>query len=334
MRLNALVDRAQRTELEALRNKEAVHRLFAQQLAGYSTLSGPTLHDSSPLTRMRKAGSKSLSLSISPNRIREIHDPCSRILNQLHKILFISQLPPAMEGEMAAQRQVIDRYKRELFSHRNHYRGWNLKDELHKLVGGSQEVVQHIFYGNHLGVDPPERQRITYEELQRLIEQVQQKNDILRALRPDIQYFRTWYSQHPAKHKSGSPESPPHQSMEQDFLSSLWQVLADTGYYSLQGSAADEPPSGPSTLDLAESVSTRIPPSNMAPLSRPPRPPRRARSPLTCASSEQHLAGPRTEAPVLPEPLRVLPTISHNSSGHQVPHPVAQLPPVVPRSKA
>ena len=79
-------------------------------------------------------------LSISPNRIREIHDPCSRILNQLHKILFISQLPPSMGGELSAQRQVIEKYKRALFSHRNHYRGWNLKDELNKLVSGRLHV--------------------------------------------------------------------------------------------------------------------------------------------------------------------------------------------------
>ena len=77
-----------------------------------------------------------------------------------------------MDSNLTAQRQVIDKYKRELFSHRNHYRGWNLKDELHKLVSGSQEVIQHIFFGAPPGSEPASRQRISYEDLQRFIEQV------------------------------------------------------------------------------------------------------------------------------------------------------------------
>jgi hypothetical protein len=119
-------------------------------------------------------------LSISPNRIREINDPCSRILNQLHKILFISQLPPSMEGELSAQRQVVEKYKRALFSHRRlavHQRGWNLKDELNKLVSGSQEVINLTFYSPTVVHEDAKgasavKQRITYEELQHFIEQV------------------------------------------------------------------------------------------------------------------------------------------------------------------
>ena len=52
--------------------------------------------------------------------------------------------------EAQALEELVEKYKRELFSHRNHYRGWNLKDELHKLVSGSQEVIQHIFFGGVL----------------------------------------------------------------------------------------------------------------------------------------------------------------------------------------
>jgi len=280
LRSEVLVEREwrQRHELEALRNKEAVHRLFAQQqLAGTSSNAPPACtRESSPLWRTRKAA-KSLSLSISPSRIREIHDPCSRILNQLHKILFISQLPPTMEGELAAQRQVIDKYKRELFSHRNHYRGWNLKDELHKLVSGSQEVVQDIFYGNALGVDAAERQRISYEDLQRLIE----------------------------------------------------QVLAETGYYSLQGSAAEEPPHGPNALEAVASDLTppprppghqyATPPAARPSMVKPP-----PSSPLGFASPELMRQDPWLEAGTLrPEPLRVLPTISTATPpyNHQHHHP-------------
>lgn len=130
-------------------------------------------------------------LSISPSRIREIHDPCSLILMQLHKILFISQLPPSLEGDLLAERQVIDKYKRELFSHRNLYRGRNLKDELHKVMSGSHDTIEMAFRshaaagsdgaghgagdsdgGSFGGGFGAAKQRMSYEELQRAIEHV------------------------------------------------------------------------------------------------------------------------------------------------------------------
>ena len=223
-------DWRQRHEREASRNKEAVHRLFARhQLDAHSRTNSCVARESSreasPMSPHRRAPlarePRSPMLSISPNRIREINDPCSRILNQLHKILFISQLPPSMEGELSAQRQVptqpashraggrnarahgptcsrvggmtgtephrtspfwqvVEKYKRALFSHRRlavHQRGWNLKDELNKLVSGSQEVINLTFYsptvvhGDAKGASAV-KQRITYEELQHFIEQV------------------------------------------------------------------------------------------------------------------------------------------------------------------
>jgi len=181
-------DWRQRHEREASRNKEAVHRLFARhRLDAHSRTNSCVPRESreaSPMSPHRRVPlarePRSPMLSISPNRIREINDPCSRILNQLHKILFISQLPPSMEGELSAQRQVVEKYKRALFSHRRlavHQRGWNLKDELNKLVSGSQEVINLTFYsptvvhGDAKGASAV-KQRITYEELQHFIEQV------------------------------------------------------------------------------------------------------------------------------------------------------------------
>lgn len=182
-------DWRQRHEREASRNKEAVHRLFARRHMGASQHKGrmnmggrpgganlflrETLDPSQP---RRSAQPRSPMLSISPSRIREIHDPCSRILNQLHKVLFISQLPPSMEGELSSERQAIEKYKRELFSHRKHYLGRNLKDELHKLMSGSQDIIDLAFRspasdgdsGSGFGM----KQRLSYEDLQRHIEQV------------------------------------------------------------------------------------------------------------------------------------------------------------------
>jgi len=180
-------DFRQKHEREASRNKEAVHRLLARHHLGSragancggapgsgqgGSSGGVGSHAAAPgplePSLLRRSGqSRSPMLSISPSRIREIHDPCSRLLNQLHKILFICQLPPSMEGELSAERLAIEKYKRELFSHRNLYRGRNLKDELHKVVSGSQETIDLAFRSPAADV-----QRISYEEMQHFIEQV------------------------------------------------------------------------------------------------------------------------------------------------------------------
>lgn len=175
----------QRHEREATRNKEAVHRLFARHHVGAgqrgaagscnnASISQREALEPSPLRR--SVPSRSPMLSISPSRIREIHDPCSRILHQLHKILFVSQLPPSMEGELSAERAAIEKYKRELFSHRSN-RARNLKDEIHKVMSGAQEMID-LSFRSPLATEADvtggftSRQRITYEELQRYIEQV------------------------------------------------------------------------------------------------------------------------------------------------------------------
>ena len=121
----------QRHEKEASSNREAVHRLFARRrldvactVASSAAASAGAMraqHRDYRTARMRSRhrlrtrsvrihGSPARRCCPSPNRIREIHDPCSRILNQLHKILFIAQLPPPMEGEASAHCQVIERY--------------------------------------------------------------------------------------------------------------------------------------------------------------------------------------------------------------------------------
>lgn len=120
-------------------------------------------------------------LSISPARIKEIQDPCSRILNQLHKILFISQLPPSVH--VSTERRLVERYKHALFSRRNHARGWSLKDELNKVLSGTDVMIDTAIHVPELGSsasadagageeDGPRHHRLTYAELQRCIERV------------------------------------------------------------------------------------------------------------------------------------------------------------------
>uniref|UniRef100_A0A8D3C9U1 Serine/threonine-protein kinase Nek10 n=1 Tax=Scophthalmus maximus TaxID=52904 RepID=A0A8D3C9U1_SCOMX len=57
--------------------------------------------------------SVSAGICVSQKKLRQIEDPSQRLLVQLHKILFISQLPPAPHGNI--KRRVIERFKKSLF---------------------------------------------------------------------------------------------------------------------------------------------------------------------------------------------------------------------------
>nr|CAB3264284.1 serine/threonine-protein kinase Nek10 [Phallusia mammillata] len=80
-------------------------------------------------------------LSISPSKLRQISDPVQQTLIQLHKIIFIDQLPPT--SNVNYRRQIISRYKRALFS--PHSRSLGLKGELKKLLIGSHETIDLNF---------------------------------------------------------------------------------------------------------------------------------------------------------------------------------------------
>ncbi|XP_062517831.1 serine/threonine-protein kinase Nek10-like [Corticium candelabrum] len=81
------------------------------------------------------------TLTISHRKVRQISDPVQQILNQLHKIIFISQLPPSLE--LSPGRRIIDKFKREIFSSQS--TPVYLKSVLKKLVSGSKEVVDLSF---------------------------------------------------------------------------------------------------------------------------------------------------------------------------------------------
>ena len=62
----------------------------------------------------------------------------SQVLSQLHKLLYIDQLPPSMERD--PRRKVVQSYKRQLFGrHRN---AGTIKSEFIKLVRSSPELVE------------------------------------------------------------------------------------------------------------------------------------------------------------------------------------------------
>ncbi|CAK8683319.1 unnamed protein product [Clavelina lepadiformis] len=90
---------------------------------------------------MSSGGKSAAMLSISPSKLRPISDPVQQTLIQLHKIIYIDQLPPT--NEVNYRRRIISRYKRALFS--PHSRSMGLKDELKKLLCGSHETIDLSF---------------------------------------------------------------------------------------------------------------------------------------------------------------------------------------------
>uniref|UniRef100_A0A8C9YDZ0 Serine/threonine-protein kinase Nek10 n=1 Tax=Sander lucioperca TaxID=283035 RepID=A0A8C9YDZ0_SANLU len=73
--------------------------------------------------------SVSAGICVSQKKVRQIDDPIQRLLVQLHKIIYITQLPPAPHHNI--KRRIIERFKKSLF----HYGSdpYNLKVELSKV---------------------------------------------------------------------------------------------------------------------------------------------------------------------------------------------------------
>jgi hypothetical protein len=71
----------------------------------------------------------------------------SQMLNQLHKIVFVTQLPPDMrDGQSNAQaihmRRAIEKYKRCLFGrYLRGKEGLSLKEELKKFLSNREDVI-------------------------------------------------------------------------------------------------------------------------------------------------------------------------------------------------
>ena len=78
-------------------------------------------------------------------QVKEI-DPVTQLLNQLHKIVFVTQLPPDMSerADHAKFRRAVERYKRALFgrSAAGQGEGLLLKQELYKLMTSSDDTIQ------------------------------------------------------------------------------------------------------------------------------------------------------------------------------------------------
>ncbi|XP_016054347.1 PREDICTED: serine/threonine-protein kinase Nek10 [Miniopterus natalensis] len=132
--------------------------------------------------------STSAGIAVSQRKVRQISDPVQQILIQLHKIIYITQLPPALHHNL--KRRVIERFKKSLFSQQSN--PCNLKSEIKKLSQGSPEPIEPSFFtadyhslhhsagGNSLSPNDPaglpssldSEEGITYEQMQTVIEEV------------------------------------------------------------------------------------------------------------------------------------------------------------------
>ncbi|KAJ7985422.1 hypothetical protein DPEC_G00351880 [Dallia pectoralis] len=148
-----------------------------------------------PKTRPVSAG-----ICVSQRKVRQIDDPVQRLLVQLHKIIYITQLPPATQH--CVKRRAIERYKKFLFDYKSS--PYNLKVELNKLLHGSPELIEsgssHSDWWSLVqtfGVDPLGAERpgdvenvnlkegISYEQIQTLLEEVLEENGYYNGVRSD-----------------------------------------------------------------------------------------------------------------------------------------------------
>ncbi|XP_075683297.1 serine/threonine-protein kinase Nek10 isoform X1 [Rhinoderma darwinii] len=129
--------------------------------------------------------SASAGIAVSQRKVRQISDPIQQILIQLHKIIYITQLPPALHDNL--KRRIVERYKKSLFSLQSN--PCNLKAEIQKVVQGSPEIIEFFAddchgllqsYGTSLISDDRTGNAgtfefdggITYEQLQTMIEEI------------------------------------------------------------------------------------------------------------------------------------------------------------------
>ncbi|KAM9852045.1 serine/threonine-protein kinase Nek10 [Aulostomus maculatus] len=151
------------------------------EIATTETRSPDSAAEHNDLFSVSKAQRVSAVICVSQKKLRQIDDPIHRLLVQLHKIIYITQLPPALHHNL--KRRVVERFKKSLFQCGSDPR--NLKVELSKLVQASPELMEfstntpnwwtlvHHFTGDpHDNPDESLRDGVTYEQMQGIIEEL------------------------------------------------------------------------------------------------------------------------------------------------------------------
>uniref|UniRef100_A0A3Q3EPB0 Protein kinase domain-containing protein n=1 Tax=Labrus bergylta TaxID=56723 RepID=A0A3Q3EPB0_9LABR len=97
----------------------------------------------------------SAGICVSQKKLRQIDDPIQRLLVQLHKIIFITQLPPSPQHDI--KRRVVERFKKSLFQCGSD--PYNLKAEL-------SQVPVHLIFFFLLTGDVNLKDGVTYQQMQ------------------------------------------------------------------------------------------------------------------------------------------------------------------------
>lgn len=124
-------------------------RLGTAAAAGLDGLDAPLAPSSldSESLLLSPPPSSSPLFRVSSSAVRPTtHDPLSTLLSQLHKLVYVSQLPPKSTRDW--KRTVVCRYKHALFS--RPFSAQRLKAELQQIVAGSQDAVDASFELPHL----------------------------------------------------------------------------------------------------------------------------------------------------------------------------------------
>ncbi|XP_074981831.1 serine/threonine-protein kinase Nek10 isoform X1 [Caretta caretta] len=157
----------------------------------------------------------SAGIAVSQRKVRQISDPIQQILIQLHKIIYITQLPPALHCHL--KRRVIERFKKSLFSQQSN--PCNLKLEVKKLLQGSPELIEPNFFiadchlllhssgGNILAPDDRTgfpgsfdmEEGMTYEQMQSVIEEVLEESGYYNFTSNRYLYYPWGTKNHPTK---------------------------------------------------------------------------------------------------------------------------------------
>ncbi|KAM9724275.1 serine/threonine-protein kinase Nek10 [Menidia menidia] len=131
----------------------------------------------------------SSGICVSQKRLRQIDDPVQRLLVQLHKIISITQLPPAPHHSI--KRGLVERFKKSLFQLGSN--PYNLKAELGKLLQASPELVASsdwwsLVHRLPAGPHPADRSAdgslkdgVTYQQMQGIIEELLEENGYYEA---------------------------------------------------------------------------------------------------------------------------------------------------------
>ncbi|XP_067915905.1 serine/threonine-protein kinase Nek10 isoform X2 [Heterodontus francisci] len=157
-----------------------------------SSIGTESQYQAEPGGKPRQSNTKyrpaSAGIAVSQRKVRQISDPIQQILIQLHKIIYITQLPPTLHHNF--RKSVIERFKKSLFSPQSN--PCNLKAELKKLLQGSPELIELNFVtadcnlmrqtSRENAAFPGDRavntysyeyeEGITYEQMQTMIEDV------------------------------------------------------------------------------------------------------------------------------------------------------------------